>query len=549
MTMMKYGFSEEVSEGSEPHIFVDGSASSISDTSSFYVDATKPATPHIFLAYAKRSCAVDLRTQLQHGVSRRERNGRSDLAVDVKPESVKRRDSMLTAHPFLSYVGNSPTDQQEEDECVETQAGEDTCETTERKVLLDWGESLDSFQSRCRDYMTTEHHIPHDRAGNVASAMAAAATRVVPGKNLSFKHRNMQFASIIDQILNESKTNVSRAETVENAKNDGESMQQTKENLPTEAMLRTFERQEAELSFLRLALKHLILPPKTDFFGHDKIKPPPCIAYNLQVSSPLHQVIGYHSSRHADADEKPARRGIPSYIELREHRDGPHVVEMETDQLEVASQLTPSIGDFDSPLELEQHNLLLSADGLTLYADLSKVQDAAPWHLQIPSLVPAPTVAQPLQSAPRSRTGRKSPVNRTCCLSLPHETRDDGQPQQSLGRESSITDMEKGEIRGQRARSVEFSIQLNDAKVLLKGKYSGKIRTDTGLPHGQGVFRFENRDLYVGEFEDGMFHGSGTLLTRRNRNLIKLRGNFHHNCFVGDNLLLQQDAMSDGLSV
>lgn len=101
-------------------------------------------------------------------------------------------------------------------------------------------------------------------------------------------------------------------------------------------------------------------------------------------------------------------------------------------------------------------------------------------------------------------------------------------------------ELEKGEIRGQHTRSLDFSAYLNDLKTLLRGKYSGKISLETGLPHGKGVFRFENRDFYVGDFADGMMHGEGCLYTRRNERLLKLRGTFQHNDFFGDGSLLEE---------
>jgi hypothetical protein len=77
----------------------------------------------------------------------------------------------------------------------------------------------------------------------------------------------------------------------------------------------------------------------------------------------------------------------------------------------------------------------------------------------------------------------------------------------------------------------------------MRGKYSGKISLETNLPDGTGLFRFENRDVYVGEFSNGMMHGQGCFYTRRNQKLLKLRGQFQHNDFLGDSSLLGEESI------
>ena len=53
-----------------------------------------------------------------------------------------------------------------------------------------------------------------------------------------------------------------------------------------------------------------------------------------------------------------------------------------------------------------------------------------------------------------------------------------------------------------------------------------------GKPHGTGVLRFDNRDVYIGQFSDGVLEGEGTLLSRCNNRLVTLRGSFRNNEFV-----------------
>lgn len=548
-------FSDDQSSGSEPYIFADDSASSITDVSSFNIGRTWPATPHIFLAYAKKSCAVDIRRQLQ-SVSRIERKKHSDLvATAVNPPSLHRsRDGIPTAHLFLPYAGSYSRDELEkDDECTETHAGEDTCETSERKRgMIDWvGESLDSFQSRCMEYMTTEHCVPPEHAGAAAFAMRAAATRAGTENHPSSKCVYSQVEDVIDGIFTESSTIVDGKETPGHDDSGSPSKRKIGEGNSKEAMFHKIERQEDELSFLRLVLRNLVLPPQKRTSDNELMKPPPVISYKSQPSKFVRLVNGHQYNHPDDTVCEQGRigegMGIPSFIELREQREGPPLVDRDMDTLDVASQLTPSIGDFDSPLQLQQHDLLRLAS----FGERFKMQEPNTLHSQLRSFVATPTSTQALHpSASKPPDGFKSNTNTSSCLNLSYETRMEKALEQSSDLVStSITDMELGQIRGLRARSVDFSMYLNDAKTLLKGKYSGRIRSETGLPHGLGVFRFDNRDLYVGEFDNGLFHGEGMLLTRRNHNLIKLRGNFLHNCFVGDNLLLQEDSTSDGISV
>ncbi|KAG7361067.1 MORN repeat-containing protein [Nitzschia inconspicua] len=105
-------------------------------------------------------------------------------------------------------------------------------------------------------------------------------------------------------------------------------------------------------------------------------------------------------------------------------------------------------------------------------------------------------------------------------------------------------ELEKGETQGQHTRCMDFFLYLNDLESLLRGKYSGKISLETGLPHGKGIFRFDNRDVYIGDFADGMMHGEGCFFTRRNNRLLKLRGTFQHNDFFGHGSLLK-DSMGN----
>ena len=94
----------------------------------------------------------------------------------------------------------------------------------------------------------------------------------------------------------------------------------------------------------------------------------------------------------------------------------------------------------------------------------------------------------------------------------------------------TYTDMVKGEVQEGRARGVKYQLHFEKKGVFVEGEYSGTIKG--GLPHGSGVLRFANRDLYIGEFSGGRMHGEGSLLSRSNGNLLTFRGIFKNNEFV-----------------
>jgi len=97
-------------------------------------------------------------------------------------------------------------------------------------------------------------------------------------------------------------------------------------------------------------------------------------------------------------------------------------------------------------------------------------------------------------------------------------------------RNYTYTDMVKGEVQQGRARGVKHQLHFKNKGVYVEGQYSGTMKG--GLPHGSGVLRFANRDLYIGEFSEGRMHGEGSLLSRANGKLLTFRGFFSNNEFV-----------------
>jgi hypothetical protein len=91
--------------------------------------------------------------------------------------------------------------------------------------------------------------------------------------------------------------------------------------------------------------------------------------------------------------------------------------------------------------------------------------------------------------------------------------------------------LEPGEVGHDRARGMKVQLVLQNAYI--RGSYNGSLHQ--GVPHGSGVLRFDNRDLYIGEFLNGFMHGQGTLFCRshNNRKLAVYRGEYWHNEFWG----------------
>ena len=81
-----------------------------------------------------------------------------------------------------------------------------------------------------------------------------------------------------------------------------------------------------------------------------------------------------------------------------------------------------------------------------------------------------------------------------------------------------------------RAQGISLSIQLHDRPV--HGLYSGRVDSE-GRPSGIGVLKFDNNDMYIGEFQEGMLHGRGTyLFDNETSGDSILRGEFENNKFV-----------------
>ena len=128
-------------------------------------------------------------------------------------------------------------------------------------------------------------------------------------------------------------------------------------------------------------------------------------------------------------------------------------------------------------------------------------------------------------------------------------------------RGASVLELQNGEICNEKARNITIQMDFNGTFV--RGTYTGDVQHG-GVPHGHGVLRFHNRDLYIGEFYMGFIHGQGTYFGRcstttsngNNRNIMSTtrietagtskstltvsRGYFEYNQFVGTDSTNQQ---------
>jgi hypothetical protein len=430
------------SRSSSPHLFLDSSSSGCSDdgaegfcSSSFdMAPIVSPATPHIFLCYAKRHDTTqsntdrplecnDNRFDAYNNFLGRERSSISGLKAYHVTENCKNE-------PKQSVTANNSGD-----EVQSTQAGQETSETRQDDVI-DWKHLSCEFACQCKRYMAEQLQLSESRAKAVSAALgqafADAASRPrVSCNTTSYENSKRRcfekYASVVDKAFL-----VDLSGHFSHEHDD---------------LMDVCREQLEELKFLRAALKHLVL-----FKDFEKSAPVPELTAEDSICG------------HA--------RGIPNHIVIRND-----VIVDLAPCVEDSSELTPSEGDFHDMISIP---------------------------LQPPS---------PLSNCFTAGAGVK-----TIPFIYPH--------------------LEKGEIKGQHARWLDFFMYMNDAQSLLQGKYSGKISLDTGLPHGKGVFRFDNGDFYIGDFLNGMMHGDGCLFTRKRKNLLKLRGTFQNNDFYGDGSLL-----------
>jgi hypothetical protein len=248
-------------------------------------------------------------------------------------------------------------------------------------------------------------------------------------------------------------------------------------------------RQQEEIDFLRCALKQLIEPLRQE---------------NLQV----HQSDNTPSNHNQNQNKHD---GIPYKIEFLQRRQ-----DIADDVSEPISQMTPSV-DLHNPksnlqMVIQPIPLALEMNGDFCYPSTNNS------ILQMPNYLPCiPTLDTPKIPSTASESYMET-------MQLVYSFRTES-------RQPTYTGMAKGQIEAGRARGLKFQLHFKNWGVTVKGRYNGTLKD--GLPHGPGVLRFENRDLYIGEFFNGALQGEGTLFCRKDSKLVTLRGEFNQNEYIG----------------
>lgn len=385
----------------------------------------------------------------------------------------QRRKSSATPHLFLPYAG--------------------------RKSSVE-------FENNCKAYMQ-EQDLPEFHATVVAKAMCIASAETAGGKGFDATLRHSLHASFFSKAIrgqHETLPEVSDDDTPDLLSEPDESS-----SWETDFLKDQVKRQQEELEFLRSALRHLVSLPVQ------------------QENAPQVQ----HESRNPlEVYETTTRQNrdivgrLPSIIEF------PARDEVDDDDSEQMSELqSPSVivlGNPSSNLKLLRQNTPKAENSdptnaittLALQNKLALLKQNDPHRPSPPVCIPASTIDFSKDQVSGNAGYMKS-------MQLVVETRTK-QKQKSY----TYTDMVKGEILDGRARGLNFRLYFEQRGVYVEGLYSGTIKN--GLPHGIGVLRFNNRDLYMGSFAEGKMHGEGTLLSRCDSRLATFRGTFRNNEFV-----------------
>eukprot|EP00980_Cylindrotheca_fusiformis_P007105 scaffold1489_cov194-Cylindrotheca_fusiformis.AAC.15 len=357
--------------------------------------------------------------------------------------------------------------------------------------------------------MIEEQGIPEYNASLVAKAIciASAATPISEQRNTAYRHS--LHASFFKKSLN------GQADKLPEVVEDEGTPDLLAEAEDTKSWEKDFlkdqlKRQNEELEFLRAALRHLVVPPaqqekslkkeeesdpRNPVEEQEAIEPP-----TRGIISRLPSTIEIHQTPQADDDqsEQMSELQSPSVIVLRHPSKNSSINRRNT------PQWVPDLPNPITSLALEKKFELLEQN-----------------FPQRP-LPPVCLQTSFVDSSKESVSGNASYMK---SVQLVVELRRK-QNQTSY----TFTDMKKGEVLDGRARSLKFQLYFEQRGVYVEGLYSGAIRK--GLPHGMGVLRFNNRDLYIGSFEDGKMHGEGTLLSRCDSGLASFRGTFKNNEFV-----------------
>jgi hypothetical protein len=397
-------------------------------------------------------------------------------AGDCQFSGKKKRHSGMSSLPHLSFhhgrnirVGDDSTSHTSSG----TKSGESTLQWNNRSKIqpsqpprIDpyLERSIRGFEQGCIGGLKLKHGLAHTHAVAAAKAFGNAAEIAASGTSPnSFVTQFASYQAVVDGAMD--------------TRGGGRSMAPT----TRDDSLTTYQRQQDEIYYLRLAVKNLVL--------------------QLAKSSARGPAKQSYESEQREAHQN----GVPTRIELR------------------------SISVSEATEDLSQsQNLVDSPTPTTVTPTRDPMEDSLPYlpTLSFHMSCPLPhNCEEKVGESPESPSHCK-PKARMAELFLSNSHEGNTHPPSS-----AIHALDDDYMVGNRTHGTK--VEINVRGNLFLGRYNGKL--SNGVPNGQGVLRFDNRDLYMGEFLHGFMHGEGTLfcMSSGEKKLTILRGKFEYNGFMG----------------
>lgn len=378
-------------------------------------------------------------------------------------------------------------------------------------------ESANRFEKRCLSLMQGEP-LSDAQMISVAEALNKASDGTAKGKRSNTKLRHSLHISIFKKVL--CSQHDSFAEEGDNGATPGLLLEPEESSTwETEFLKDQVKRQQEELQFLRLALRHLI-----SSIGEDQ---EPIQRTEKESRNPVNalQAPAVQDRDILEQQGLPAIAKLPSIIEIPIDNGDDHseqISELQSPSVIVLRNLSNKLKEVgnSAPLAEISPELIPTVSAYTLHNKLAVLQKtSAPRRPSYPMCIPASVIDL------TNNEQCKKETDRTESMQLVVASR-----AEQNQRTYTFTDMVKGEVQEGRARGLTYRLHFEKRGVFVEGLYSGTIKG--GLPHGTGVLRFANRDLYIGQFSEGNMHGEGSLLSRSKSKLCTFRGIFKNNEFV-----------------
>ena len=468
-TGIDFLFEDDLISTSTPHIFSDSPNSSIISSGDWYNNRSTKSnqpTPHMFLSYANPSTfAKSFRRK-----SNREVPVTEQRSSHSRHNKSRKSLSTSSAHLFLDYANDKPEEQKS--------ASREPQQPRVKKQVHQ--HEVDEFQFRCREALLSEQGFSAYHASTAANALSKAAEAAASSTTCDNS----------EDVFTLYRSAIRRAVTAqpEALADCNESLNMSQVFLEhgnrSSSSSQSFQSQQDELMFLRLAVKELI--------------------FQLPAEDAL------------VTRENNKSNAIPSNIEFHQ----PDV--MDDDITETASFISHHDAEGEEPQEP------------ALKVNPPPGYDMAPLRINwvgMPSIPPPPLnlhVVPDHHRDPYSNSLTKTESRTESWRYMQTiQTLFATRPLPETSNKYSL--MEKGEIHGDRARGIQWQVTIQG--ILFEGTYNGSLKG--GVPEGPGVLRFHNRDLYIGDFTNGTMHGEGALFCRKQAKLAVLRGRFNRNEFVG----------------